>query len=77
MPDLDYHHIFEWHLRIFVTLSLTLTGRKNLRFSLTENCVMRYGSNLRKLYSGCVCCILAHCAMEAPTPSRSRSSCVA
>ena len=33
---------------IFVTLRQTLTGRKNLRFSLTEKCVKRYGSNLRK-----------------------------
>ena len=33
---------------IFITLSQTLTGRKNLRFSLTEKCVKRYGSNLRK-----------------------------
>ena len=35
---------------IFVTLSHTLTGRKNLRFSLTDKCVMRYGSNLRKSF---------------------------
>ena len=33
---------------IFVTLSQTLTGRKNVRFSLTEECVKRYGSNLRR-----------------------------
>ena len=33
---------------IFVTLRQTLTGSKNLRFSLTEKCVKRYGSNLRK-----------------------------
>ena len=33
---------------IFVTLTQTITRRKNLRFSLTEKCVMRYGSNLRK-----------------------------
>ena len=33
---------------IFVTLTQTLTRRKNLRFSLTEKCVKRYGSNLRK-----------------------------
>ena len=33
---------------IFVTLSHTLTGRKNLRFSLTDKCVTRYGSNMRK-----------------------------
>ena len=33
---------------IFVTFSQTLTGRKNLRFSLTEKCVKRYGSNMRK-----------------------------
>ena len=33
---------------IFVTLSQTLAGRKNPRFSLTEKCVMRYGPNLRK-----------------------------
>ena len=33
---------------IFVTLSQTLAGRKNMRFSLTEKCVMRYGSNMRK-----------------------------
>ena len=32
----------------FVTLRQTLTGRKNLRFSVTEKCVKRYGSNLRK-----------------------------
>ena len=33
---------------IFVTLSQALTWRKDLRFSVTENCVMRYGSKLRK-----------------------------
>ena len=33
---------------IFVTLSQTLIGRKNLRFSLTEKCVKRYGSNMKK-----------------------------
>ena len=33
---------------IFVTLSQTLTGRKNLRFSQTDKCVMWYWSNLRK-----------------------------
>ena len=32
----------------FATLSHTLKGRKNMRFSLTEKCVKRYGSNLRK-----------------------------
>ena len=32
----------------FVTLSPTLTGQKNLRFSLTEKCVMQYGYNLTK-----------------------------
>ena len=32
---------------IFVTLSQTLIGTKNLRFSLTGKCVKRYGSNLR------------------------------
>ena len=46
----------------FVTLSQTLIARKNLRFSLTEKCVMRYGSNLRKF----VYCILAHCANRRP-----------
>ena len=35
---------------IFVTLSHTLTGRKNVRFSLTEKCVMRYGSKLGSLF---------------------------
>ena len=34
---------------IFVRLSQTPTGRKNLQFSLNEKCVKRYGSNLRKL----------------------------
>ena len=33
---------------IFVTLSQTLTRRKNLRFPVTQKCVKRYGSNLRK-----------------------------
>ena len=33
---------------IFVTLSQTLSGRKNLRFSLTQKCVKRSGSNVRK-----------------------------
>ena len=33
---------------IFVTLKHTVTWRKNLRFSPTEKCVMRYGSNVRK-----------------------------
>ena len=33
---------------IFLTLSQTLTGRKNLRFSMIEKCVKRYASNLRK-----------------------------
>ena len=60
---------------IFVTLTQTLPGRKNLRFSLTEKCVMRYGSNLRMFIL--FCCILANCAMEAPTPSGCRSNCVA
>ena len=32
---------------IFVTLSHTLTGRKNFWFSVMEKCVMRYRSNLR------------------------------
>ena len=32
----------------FVTLSKTLTWRKNLRVSLTEKCVKWYGCNLRK-----------------------------
>ena len=32
----------------FVTLSQAVTGWKNLRFSLTKKCVMRYGTNLRK-----------------------------
>ena len=32
----------------FVTLSPTLTGRKNMRFPVIEKCVKRYGSNLRK-----------------------------
>ena len=33
--------------KILVTLSQTLTRRKNLQFSLTEKCVMRCRSNLR------------------------------
>ena len=35
---------------IFVTLSQAMTGRKNLRFSLTAKCVMWYGSDLRKFF---------------------------
>ena len=41
----------------FVTLTQTRPGRKNLRFSLTEKCVMRYGSNLRKF----IVCLLHPC----------------
>ena len=33
---------------IFVTWTQTPTRRRNLRLSLMEKCVMRYGSNLRK-----------------------------
>ena len=36
----------------FETLSHTLIGRKNLRSSLTEKCVMQYGSNLRNFVLG-------------------------
>ena len=33
---------------ICATLTQIVTARKSVRFSLTEKCVMRYGSNLRK-----------------------------
>ena len=46
MPDLDYSRIYSGTSEIFVTLSQPLTGRKNLRFSVTEKCVMWYGSNV-------------------------------
>ena len=48
---------------IFVTLTQTLTGRKNLRFLLTEKCVMRYASNLRKF-------ILSVCVASLPIVQR-------
>ena len=35
-------------LEVFITLAHTQRGRKHLRFSLTDKCVQRYGSNLRK-----------------------------
>ena len=48
VPGLDYLHISQWHLGNFCNVDSNLTRRNNLRCSLTEKCVMRFGSHLRK-----------------------------
>ena len=53
----------------FVALSQTPTRRKNLRFSLTDKCVMWYGSNVRKFIPS-VCVASLPIVQSKPPPVR-------
>ena len=77
MPDIDYPHIPEWHLRNFCNVESDPDREEELAVLTDREVCEAVWVQSEKVYSECVCCILAHCTMKAATPSGSRSSCVA
>ena len=77
MPDMDYHHIPEWHLRNLFNVESEPDREGEIAVLIDREVCEAVWVQSEEVYSESVCCILAHCTMEAATPSGSRSSCVA
>ena len=77
MPDMDYHHIREWHLRNFCNIASDPDREEEPAVLSDREVCEAVWVQSEEVYSEFVCCILVHCTMEAATPSGSRSSCVA